>query len=134
MKRNNFVAMPHFAALNFACRELACAFGGRVYLVGSAIASREHRDVDLRHTLPDERMRELFGTVDLAMGTALGQYLALVVSRHLRTLTELPVDYQFQSESKFKAENDDAHPVRAMGWMFEGRVETGRDENREEPE
>ena len=59
-KRANWLPAPAFFNLNQACRVLTEAFGHHVYLVGSSLARRDHRDVDVRCILPDEEFDRLF--------------------------------------------------------------------------
>jgi len=60
MKRANFIGAPEYFNLNAACHVIAEAYGHCLYLVGSALTTREHRDVDLRAILDDDEFDQMF--------------------------------------------------------------------------
>lgn len=63
--------------------------GEVAYLVGSALTTAEHRDVDVRLMLDDDHHSALRGVVNLAD-------LNLAVSLWGQTVTGLPIDFQVQ--------------------------------------
>jgi hypothetical protein len=80
--------------LDEACKPIAEAFEPP-YLVGTAAARQDYRDVDVRLILEDaahERLRKAVGWKGLAfLGLAVGEYLA--------ARTGLPIDFQIQQQS-----------------------------------
>jgi hypothetical protein len=85
--------------LDLACQPIAEAFGGGVYLVGTAVTRGPHRDVDVRAILSDkqhDKLRKAIGYDGIAlMGLTMGQYL--------HSLTGLPIDFQLQRTTEARA-------------------------------
>lgn len=95
--RANWIGAPEFYELNQACRTITEAFGFNVYLVGSALTTREHRDVDVRCILPDDEYAELFPGIGTntsldARWSLLCSALSLWLSKH----SGLKIDFQIQ--------------------------------------
>ena len=61
-RRPHYLGQTNFYNLNSACRTVlsAFAFGYGVFLVGSALRTKDYRDVDVRVMLPDEKFVALF--------------------------------------------------------------------------
>lgn len=82
--------------LDFACTQVSAAFGfASVYLVGTAAVSHDYRDVDVRAIIDDDEFDALFATRPQLWGL-----LCLTVTRYLRSLTGLPVDFQVQRRTE----------------------------------
>ncbi len=123
-KRANWLPAPAFFNLNQACRVLTEAFGHHVYLVGSSLARRDHRDVDVRCILPDEEFDRLFpNQADMTRHdlTAFWSLLCVAVSEWLSNRTGLPIDFQIQRMTQ--ANEKFPGPRHALG-IF---LQTGRD-------
>lgn len=113
MKRANYIPAPHFFNLNMACRTLTEAFGYCIYLVGSSTERRDYRDVDVRCILSDEEYARLFpGITGNAGLNAFWSILSSSISLYLSQHSGLPVDFQFQQQTKANAEyNGPRHPL-----------------------
>ena len=98
--------MPAFLELNHACRILTEAYGYHVYLVGSALERRDHRDVDVRLILPDEDFDRMFPGIGELSGyqwDARVSVLSVALSYYLAHRTGLNIDFQFQRASNANA-------------------------------
>jgi hypothetical protein len=98
-----YVGQPGWHLLQLACIPLVEALGVP-YLVGSAVLSKNWRDIDVRVILDDERFAELF-PADIAP-RRLDPWWALVcagISQYLIRATGMPVDFQIQSRTEAKA-------------------------------
>lgn len=92
--------------LDHACKPIWDAFGGGVYLVGTAAESSagergEFRDVDVRLILEAkryEKLQKLGPDVIAFLGVAIGQYL--------HSMTGLPIDFQIQHRDVANALHD----------------------------
>lgn len=121
MKRANFIGAPEFFNLNHACQALTEAFGYNIYLVGSALERRDFRDVDVRCILDDEDFARLFPACGNApQHCASWSLLSAAISEWLRARTGLPIDFQFQAQTKANAENDG--PRSALGLFVHERT------------
>ncbi|MBS45326.1 MAG: hypothetical protein CMH83_19580 [Nocardioides sp.] len=118
-KMTGYFTRPELWALDEACkplREVFPDFGP--YLVGSAIERPTYRDVDVRLILRDEQYDRLTD--------AEWQLLGFMVSRHLASLTGLPVDFQFQRQTEANSAYGDKprNPLGVRGferWIGDGR-------------
>jgi len=114
MTRANYIGAPEFFELNQACRSIAEAFpAGGVYLVGSALTTRDHRDVDVRCILPDDDFARMFpnggGTYD-----AYWSLLCVAISHLLAKRTGLKIDFQIQQMTKANQEFPGARSALGM--------------------
>lgn len=115
MRRANFVGAPQFFDLNTACRVIVDAFGPHVYLVGSALERRDHRDVDVRCILPDEEYERLFpGASSPRYLCAAWSLLCSSVSLYLSRHSGLNVDFQFQKRTEANEEYKGARSALGM--------------------
>lgn len=99
--RANWIGAPEFFNLNQACEIIWRAFDGAnfcgVYLVGSALECRGHRDVDIRCILNDETFDEMFPRC--GSNTWLNAKWSLLcssISAWLAARSGLKIDFQFQ--------------------------------------
>ncbi|NUP12955.1 MAG: hypothetical protein HOW73_43500 [Polyangiaceae bacterium] len=112
MKRANFIGAPQFFDLNMACRLVTEAYGFHLYLVGSALERRDHRDVDLRLILPDEEFRAMFpGMANGGWTDARWSLFCSAVSLWLSRQSGLKVDFQVQSQTEASGETGPRHPI-----------------------
>lgn len=102
-KKGIYVGAPACFALELACQQIGEAFGGfGCYLVGSALERPDWRDIDVRLIMSDEEFDALFpqtrerGTWEFDARWLL---LTISISEHLRKVTGLPVDFQFQPQT-----------------------------------
>jgi hypothetical protein len=111
-ERANWVAAPHFYNLNQACAVLQRAFPqGGVYLVGSALKRRDHRDVDVRLILEDEAYDKLFTSSGQAYN-ALWSIMCTSISMWLGDASALPIDFQIQRQTQANlAHTGRRHPL-----------------------
>ena len=93
---NGYITRPELWALDEACKPLRATFPDYgPYLVGSVTERPDFRDVDVRLILSDEQYDRLS---DNEWGL-----LGFITSRHLATVTGLPIDFQFQRQSDANA-------------------------------
>lgn len=104
MNRANWIPAPHYYVLNMACLAITQAYGHHLYLVGSAIERRDYRDVDIRLILPDDDFLKLFpGISGGSSNDARWTLLCASISCWLRKQSDLPVDFQIQSQTDANA-------------------------------
>ena len=82
------------------------AFDDDCYLVGSAVASRDFRDVDVRMIMDDHKYELFFGPIAPAHSALLSLIIASV-SGYLSQLTGLRIDFQIQKRSRISKEEWD---------------------------
>jgi hypothetical protein len=99
VKYECMVGSPGFFLLNQACLAVRYAFGS-VFLVGSAIASKDYRDVDVRAILADREFERLFpGLIGNPRLNPMWSLLCSSISVHLSQASGLPVDFQIQAQT-----------------------------------
>jgi hypothetical protein len=90
MKRATYLTQSGYRLLDDWGSNLRRMFPGEVaYLVGSALTTADHRDVDVRLMLDDDRYWSLTAVVDV-------DDLNLTVSLWGQQVTGLPIDFQVQ--------------------------------------
>lgn len=89
------VGMPTHLRLEHFGRVVRDAFGSIPYLVGSALKTKEFRDVDVRLILDDAEFTALFGTHHSFLNPKLAAF-TLAFSLLGRDMTGLPIDFQIQ--------------------------------------
>ena len=111
----NFVGMPAAIRLDAFAARVSDAFGGNVpYQVGSSLAGRDWRDVDVRLILDDDEFAAMFP--DYARISQLDPKWALLcdaLSEIGRQMTGLPIDFQIQSMTDANGKHDG--PRNALG-------------------
>ncbi len=125
--RATFVDTYTLQRLDLAVRPIVLAFGKHPYLVGSANAKADYRDVDIRLILPNDEFDALFGRRDgeKAADTA-GQrvwaFLCYSTTAWLRAETGLPIDFQVQrqTEANKKYGGEFRNPLGVRGINFAG--------------
>jgi len=107
--RANYLLLPDYHALNFACRPIS-RLGYGCFLVGSCLERADFRDVDVRTILSDEQWAAWFPEADPEHPARdpLWAFLCVSVSFHLQRCSGLPIDYQIQQQSTANA----AYPGR----------------------
>lgn len=123
----SYVGAPAIFALEMACKVINESFGDfGCYLVGSATQRADWRDIDVRMILKDEEFFRLFPAVD-----PLGHnwefdprwlLFTVSISEHLRKVTGLPVDFQFQPQTH--ANERHKGPRHPLGLRFSKRSDT----------
>lgn len=95
------IGAPACFALELAIQPICQAFHSYgVYVVGSALERADWRDVDLRMIMADEDFAKEFPDVgDHWEFDAKWLLLTVAISEHLRKLTGLPIDFQFQPQT-----------------------------------
>lgn len=122
MNRANWIGAPAFFELNQACLTLVGAFGCRIYLVGSAMTRRDHRDVDVRCILDDAEYARWFpGIGPNPSHDARWSLMCSAISLWLSKHTGLPVDFQIQQQTMANAEfpRREGHDRQALGIFLE---------------
>src|ERR1700690_133329 len=97
----NYIGAPKVFALELACRDICAAFNGYgCYIVGSALARPDWRDVDVRFIMADADFAVLFPDA--------GEYweqdtrwllMTVAISERMSKVTGLPIDFQFQPQT-----------------------------------
>lgn len=90
-----FIGKSFFFSLEHCCRLLSSSFGPRTFIVGSSLMRPDFRDVDLRCILDDAEFAAIFGTNQTRL-----YFLERAISEWLTARTFLPVDFQFQRQTK----------------------------------
>lgn len=121
-RKVSHVGAPACFALELACQHLNRAFGGfGCYLVGSAIERPDWRDVDVRLVMPDDEFLVLFPDVDLTCHNwefdPRWLLMTVSISDHLRKVTGLPVDFQFQPQGPTNERHKG--PCHPLGLRFQ---------------
>lgn len=105
-QKASYIGAPAVFALELACKHLNAAFGGfGCYGVGSAWERADWRDVDVRFIMPDDEFYKLFPRVPKQDHAAVWEFdarwlvLTTAISEHLRRVTGLPIDFQFQPQT-----------------------------------
>lgn len=89
--------------LDLACKPIDEAFGGAVYLVGTAAEGRQsYRDVDVRVILGDEE----YDALAAAITGELIAFLGIAIGRYLAASTGLPIDFQIQRMTEANDRHD----------------------------
>lgn len=80
-------------------------FGTPPYLVGTAVTSKEWRDVDVRLILEDDEFDALLGPIPGGMPRANAKWTALCLAFAAlgKQMTGLPIDFQIQRRTQANA-------------------------------
>lgn len=117
---------PAFFELNQACviikEALDASFDSfGVYLVGSALYKRDHRDVDVRAILPDDKYAQMFpaggGWTD-----AYWSVLCTSISFWLSKQTGLNIDFQVQQQTQANHDYPSPQHKRSALGLFTRRA------------
>lgn len=94
------VGIPAALLLNEFGSQVWSAFGEPPYLVGSALAGKQWRDVDVRLILSDKTYRSMgLGDPKYQHQNAKWVSLCLAYSALGKAMTGLPIDFQIQQQS-----------------------------------
>lgn len=117
----NFVGMPAALYLQEFGSHVWAAFGQPPYLVGSALLTKQWRDVDVRLILDDEEYVRLGLGAPNRSGSQNAKWVSLCMaySALATKMTGLPVDFQIQAMSRanqiWGGEKRGEHPRFALG-------------------
>lgn len=102
-RKPHYLGQLNWYNLNIACETVFRAYESTPYLVGSALRTKDYRDVDIRVILDDETFTRLFPNQPPdPRGHLNDHYWELVMnatSEWLRARTGLPVDFQVQQRT-----------------------------------
>jgi hypothetical protein len=108
------VGMPAALLLDEFGSQIWSAFGTPAYLVGSALAGKKWRDVDVRLILSDEEYKAMgFGDPRDQHRNAKWVAYVLAFSALGKAMTGLPIDFQIQQQTQ--ANKEHARPRSALG-------------------
>ena len=111
----SYLTTADFARLNHACLPVSEAFGGHVYLVGSALEREDYRDLDVRVILADDEFDSTFPNVRV------WSLLCLGVTEYLQRVTGLPIDFQVQRMTEANEKHHGSrNPVGTKARWFAG--------------
>ncbi len=99
MVRANFIGAPEGYNLNNVAAILNEAFGLHNYLVGSALTTRDFRDVDIRCILDDADFDRLFGPAKNYSTNAFWSLICSAISEWISNRTNLKIDFQIQRQT-----------------------------------
>lgn len=99
------VGMPAALLLNEFGSQVWAAFGEPPFLVGSALAGKQWRDVDVRLILDDAEY-EALGLGDPVRQHQSGKWVSLCLAYSAlgKAMTGLPIDFQIQQRTRANAE------------------------------
>lgn len=134
----NHLPFPQAALVELFAKTLHDAFGHQAFLVGSATAGKNYRDVDIRLILEDAEYAQQFppegarpASLNLrreAMGAAFSYYG--------RQLTGLPIDFQIQQQSLANELYDGPRLALGLGhglWAFHTVTPAAEEPSAENP-
>ena len=84
-----------------------------MFLVGSAMITRDYRDVDVRIILDNDEFKEKFGH-DAPLYSRYWRLTCLMMSEYLAKHSNLPVDFQYQPRRKI-GEEEKKKPMHSLG-------------------
>ena len=115
VEKPSYIGAPAHFALEQACRHICDAFDSfGCYLVGSALARPDWRDVDVRIIMEDGEFAKLFPDAKHHWEQdARWLLLTVAISNWLSKMTGLPVDFQFQPQTHANERHD--KPRNAIG-------------------
>ncbi len=101
----HYLTVNQYFDLDHACKILSQTFHYNVYLVGSVLTKPNFRDVDLRCMLEDEDYDKLFMSPYKDLNCDhMRQVMNISISAWLKSVTGLPIDFQFQKTSEANKE------------------------------
>lgn len=100
-KRSIYLRVDEVRLLDHWCHLLRMSFGEMPYLVGSVLERTDHRDVDIRIILTDEKYDAIPMNV---------RDLNMLLSRWGQQMTGLPIDCQVQSAAESKGFDGPINP------------------------
>lgn len=125
-KKVSYVGAPGVFALEEECKKINDAFGDYgCFLVGSALNSPNHRDVDVRFIMEDDEFHALFPGLsrsEIERGAAIWEFdprwtlINTSISERMSRITRLPIDFQIHPMTWANARNDG--PRHALGLRF----------------
>lgn len=119
---SHYLTVLDYFNLDHACKILGQTFHFNVYLVGSVLKKKDWRDVDLRCMLDDEDYDKLFNSPYKDLNCDhMRQVMNISISSWLKSMTGLPVDFQFQKTSKANEEYK-SEPRSCIGWVVKGKL------------
>ena len=136
--RAHWIGAPEFFELNQACQLITMAFPESfgVYLVGSALRTRDHRDVDVRCIMPDDVFDAMF---PMAAGECEGlwfhdprwSFMCATTALWLRERAGLKIDFQFQraTQANESYSRKDGHGRNALGLFLARKHEDNHAED-----
>lgn len=118
----HYLTVLDYFNLDQAVKVLGQTFHYNVYLVGSVLTRPNFRDVDLRCMLDDEDYDKLFSSSynDLNCDH-MRKVMNISISSWLKSLTGLPVDFQFQKTSEANKEFP-RQPRSSIGLVVKGHL------------
>ena len=101
------VGMPATLHLDYFGWLVYCAFGGYPYLVGSALQTKQWRDIDVRLILSDADYATMgLGNPVTTQTNTKWVAFTLAFSALGKEITGLPIDFQIQQQSKANRDFD----------------------------
>jgi hypothetical protein len=125
--RATYVGMPWLPKLDLFAVVVMEAFDARPYLVGSCLARRDWRDVDVRVILDDGEFERWFGEGMIATEHRVNPRLSAInmaFSSLGKEMTGLPIDFQVDQMTRANAEHDG--PRNALGLNLVRRLRGGQ--------
>jgi hypothetical protein len=126
VKSNSYIPASAQFALDAAAKQIDEAFDCYgVFLVGSCLHSKDYRDVDVRCVVADDIFDEMFPLdPESKLLRPKWQLLCLALSSWMRSMTGLPIDFQFQKISlateRYKSEQ--RHPLGLYSFVGDATI------------
>lgn len=118
----HYLTVNQYFDLDHACKILGQTFHYNTYLVGSVLTKPNFRDVDLRCMLDDEDYDKLFMSPYKDLNCDhMRQVFNISISAWLKSVTGLPIDFQFQKTSEANKEYPD-QPRSCVGLVVKGKL------------
>lgn len=125
MKSNSYIPASAQFALDAASEAIHGAYDSYgVFLVGSCLERKDFRDVDVRCILADDEFEALFPKDETQVLRPRWQVQCLALSAWLRSMTGLPIDFQFQKISVANERFKGARRVSLGRYCFSGDATT----------
>jgi hypothetical protein len=113
------VGMPQALLLEEFGLQIWNAFGRPAYLVGSALAGKQWRDVDIRLILEDKVYEEMgLGDPERTHSNPKWVSLCLAYSALGKSLTGLPIDFQIQQQTHANKAYDGARSAIGLNKVY----------------
>lgn len=101
--RTSFLGFVEHVQLEEVARHCNDALDETCWLVGSALQTRDHRDVDVRVIMDDDKFDALFGPEKGL--NAFWHFFCVAVSVYMADRTGLNIDFQVQKRGRVKDED-----------------------------
>lgn len=119
--RHCYVGVPEVFSLGHCCQFICKAFGEYTcYLVGSATARPDFRDVDVVLIISDEKWKALFGSTDNGEVLPFWSLMMTSLSEYISKRSGLKIDFKVQSMSQANGKRHEGKLRTPIGLFIDG--------------